>query len=171
MTARLAYAYVRLLWVLEVVLFAASLLLHLSVFITGTTELYAAFGLMLFRATVIVGVPVIGFTKGRWTDQIKTCPKLMWKCSLILGVYALFLIFLAIIFPQGTSLSEDAFTLSGVPLGFDAISLCVYSVLWSGYLEKSEVVRQALYSVAFVGLTVIMFLFYRAGYLHHPRSD
>jgi hypothetical protein len=170
MIARLTYIYVRSLLVLEVLLFAASLLLHLSVFILGTNEAYAKYGLPLFRGTVIVGVPVIAFAKdGMWKNQIKSCPKWMWKGALILGVYALLIACVQTIFSQGTSFSEQALTVSGFPLGFDAISLCIlHSVLWSDYLEKSEVVRRATHSVAFVTLGVIVFLAYRAGYLHHP---
>ncbi len=168
--ARLAYVYVRSLLLFEVLLFSASLLLHLSVFITGPNESYAKFGLPLFRATVIVGVPVIAFAKdGAWKNQIKSCPKWMWKGALGLGVYAVLIAGAQTIFSEGTFF-EQALTVSGFPLGFDAISLCVlHSVLWSDYLEKSEVVRRAMHSVAFVTLGVIVFLAYRAGYLHHPR--
>jgi hypothetical protein len=174
MIARLAFVYVRFLLVLEILLFAASLLLHLSVFITGPNEAYAKYGLPLFRGTVIVGVPVAAFIRDglRWMNQIKTCPKWMWKGALTFGVYALLIACVESIFSQGTSLSEQPMTVSGFPLGFDAISLCILrSVLWSGYLEKSEVVRRALHSVAFVSLGVIVFLAYRAGYLHHPRNN
>jgi len=104
-------------------------------------------------------------------DQIKSCPTWMWKAALILGVYGLFILCLQAIFPQGTSISDQALTISGFPLGFDAISFCIlYSVLRSGYLDKSEVVRRALHSVIFVALGVTAFLAYRAGYLHHPNS-
>ena len=159
------------LFVLETLLFAASLLLHLSVFITGPNESYARYGLPLFRATVIVGIPATAFVKdGLWKDQIKSCPKWLWKGALTLGVYALLIACAQTIFSEGT-LFEQTLTVSGVPLGFDAISLCVlYSVLWSDYLEKSEVVRRAMHSVALVTLGLIVFLAYRAGYFQHPRT-
>jgi len=170
MIARLAYAYVRTLLVLETLLFTASLLLHLSVLILGPNQAYAKLGIPLFRATVIVGIPVIAFAGGgMWMNQIKSCPKWMWKGALTLGVYALLFACVQIFFSEGT-LFEQAPTVSGFPLGVDAISLCVlHSVLWTDYLEKSEVVRRAMHSVAFVALGVIVFLAYRAGYLHHPR--
>lgn len=168
----MACAYVRALLVLETLLFAASLLLHLSVFITGPNQAYAKFGLSLFRATVIVGVPVIAFVRdGLWKNQIKSCPKWMWKGALAVGVYALLIACLQIFFSEGT-FSEQALTVSGFPLAFDAISLCIlHSVLWSDYLDKAEVVRRAMHSVAFVTLGVIVFLAYRAGYLHLPRTN
>ena len=170
--ARLAYAYVRTLLVLEALLFAASLLLHLSVFIRGPNQAYAEFGLPLFRATVIVGVPVIAFVRDRaWKNQIKSCPKWMWKGALIVGVYALLIAGAQMIFSGGASFSEDALAVSGFPLGLDAISVCIlHSVLWSNYLGQSEVVRRAMHSVALVALGLIVFLAYRAGYFHHPRT-
>jgi hypothetical protein len=175
MIFRWAYAYIRLLFVLEMLLFAASLLLHLSVFIMGPNEAYAKYGLVLFRGSVVVGIPITPFVKDnlKCKDQIKSCPKWMWKGCLILGVYGLLLVCLQMIFPQGSSFSDQILMVSGSPLALDAIALCViYSVLWSGYLEKSEVVRRATHSVAFVTLGVVVFLAYRAGYLYHfPRNN
>jgi hypothetical protein len=172
MTACFAYAYVRLLLALELLLFTASLLLHLSVFVGAKTP-YAVYGVMLFRGTVIVGVAVTAFIKDglTWMDQIKSCPRWMWKGALTLGVYGLLIVCLQMIFPQGPSLSDQSLTVSGFPLGFDAIYLCIlYSVLWAGYLDKSEVLRRTLHSVILVALGVIGFAAYRAGYLHHPES-
>src|SRR5438105_14130591 len=91
--ARLAYVYIGALLALQVLLFAASLLLHLSVFISGPNEAYAKFGPSLFRASVFVGSPLIAFVRnGMWTDQIKSCPKWMWKGALGLGVYSLLIV-------------------------------------------------------------------------------
>jgi hypothetical protein len=172
MSVRLAYAYVRLLLVLELLLFTGSLLLHLSVCM-GARKPYAEYGLMLFRGTVIVGVPATAFIKDGlgWMDQIKSCPQWMWKAALILGVYGLFILCLQVVFPEGASISEQTLAVSGFPLGFDAIYLCMlYSVLWPHYLDKSEVSRRALHSVILVTLGIIAFLAYRAGYLRHPES-
>jgi drug/metabolite transporter (DMT)-like permease len=173
MIARLAYTYVGLLLVVELLLFISSLLLHLSVLI-GARAPFAEYGLMLFRGTVIVGVPATAFIKDslRWRDQIKSCSKWMWKTALGAGIYGLFIFCLqAILAPKHASLSDMALTLSGIPLGFDAITFCIlYSVLWRDYLEQSEVARRTLHSVLFVVFGVAMFLAYRAGYLHHPKN-
>ena len=123
---------------------------------------------MLFRGEVIVGILVIAFVKDglRWMDQIKSCPKWMWRAALILGVYGLF----SSLLPYDPSISAP-WTMSGLPLGFDAISFCIlYSVLGPGYLEKSEVVRRALHSIIMGTLIVIVCLAYRAGYLRQPKS-
>ncbi len=173
MIAWLAYAYVRLLLVLEILLFVASLLLHMSVLI-GAKVPFAEYGLILFRGTVIVAVPVAAFIKDslRWTEQIKTCPRWIWMTALGLGLYGILTFCaLAISAPKGASLTDMALVLSGFPLGFDAISFCIlYSVLWRGYLEGPEVVRRALHSVLFVAFGVTMFMAYRAGYLHHHNN-
>ena len=126
----------------------------------------------MFSGTVVVGIPVTAFIKDglNWMGQIKSCPKWMWKAALMLGVYGICLVCLMIILPEGPSLSDQHLTLSGFPLAFDAIFLCVLSsVLWSGYLEESEVIRRALLSLLFVTVGVAAFLAYRAGYLRHPN--
>jgi hypothetical protein len=168
MIARLAYTYVGFLFLMQMLLFTASLLLHATVFIAGPQKIYAEYALMLFRAGVVVGIPVCAFLKDglRWMDQIKSCPKWMWRAALAIGLYSLLTFF----FPQNASLSESPLILSGFPLGFEATGLCVlYSVLWSGYLEKPVVVRRALHSIIIVAVVATVILAYRAGYLHHPK--
>lgn len=170
--ARFAYAYVRFLLVLEALLFVFSLLLHLNVLL-GARGLFAEFGGILFSGTVIVGIPVIAFMKDslRWMDQLKACPRWMWKIALALATYSLAVLCLQAVFPEGVSFSKQALTISSFPLGFEATSLCIlYSVLWSGYLTKSEVVKGAGKSLLMVSLGLIAFLTYRAGYLRHPSS-
>ena len=166
MTLRLAYGYVRLLLALEGLLFTASFLLHLSAFFLGRTAAYDEYGLTLFRAVVIVGLPVFAFVKDglRWVDQIKICPRWMWKGSLIVGAYGLLTAFL----PQaGPSLADRILTVSGFPLGFEVVSICIlYSVLSKDYLE-AQLARRALHSILIAALMVTVVLLYRAGYLHH----
>jgi hypothetical protein len=172
LATRFAYAYVSLLLVLEALLFISSLLLHLSVLL-GTRALFVEFGAALFRGTFIVGIPVIAFIKDslRWREQVRTCPRWMWKAALMLGVYSLIVLCLQAFFPEGASFSEQALAVSGFPLGFDAIAFCIiYSVLWSGYLTKSDVAKGAGKSLLMVFLGLIAFLGYRAGYLHHPKN-
>jgi hypothetical protein len=172
MVVRLAYAYVRFLLVLEALLFTLSLLLHLSVLV-GARGPFAELGAMLFRGTFTVGIPVFAFIKDgiRWRDQLKTCPGWMWKAALTLGVYGLVVLCLQAIFPEGASFSEQALAVSGFPLGFDAIALCIiYSVLWSGYLTKSEVAKGTGKSLLMVLFGLVAFLAYHAGYLRHPKN-
>jgi hypothetical protein len=169
MALRLAYGYVRLLLALELLLFTGSFLFHVSAFLLGRTVAYDEYGLALFRAAVFVGIPVAAFVKDGllWVDQIKVCPKWMWKGSLMVGVYGLLTIF----FPQADlSLPDRILTVTGFPLGFEAISICIlYSVLRRDYLEKEELARRVLYSILSAATIVTAALLYRAGYLHNPR--
>jgi hypothetical protein len=172
LAARFAYTYVRLLLILEALLFALTLFLHLSVLLRAS-GLFAEFGAVSFRGAVIVWIAVSAFIKDglRWTDQLKACPRWMWKTALVLGVYSLFVVCLQAIFPEGASFSEQALAVSGFPLGFNAIALCIiYSVLWSGYLTKSEVAQGAGKSLLMISLALIAFYAYRAGYLRHPKT-
>jgi len=169
---RLAYAYVRVLFILETMLFTGSLLLQASV-IAGGKEAGAEYGPILFRGTIIVGVAATAFIKDglKWIDQIKSCPPWMWKGALILGVYGLLLLCLPAIFPAGPSLPDETLTVSGVPLGFDAIYICILcSVLWSAYLDKSEVIKRVQKSIIVVAFGAVAFLPYRAGYLPRPNT-
>jgi hypothetical protein len=167
MTLRLACGYVRLLLALELLLFTASWLLHLSAFFLGRTAAYDEYGLALFRAVVIVGLPVFPFVKDglKWVDQIKICPGWMWKGSLMVGAYGLLTAFL----PQaGPSLADRILTVSGFPLGFEAVSICIlYSVLSKDHVGKAELRQRTLHSILIAALIVTVVLLYRAGYLHH----
>jgi hypothetical protein len=172
MIYRLAYAYVRLLLVLEVLLFTLSLWLHVSVII-GAKKPFAEFGAELLSGTAVVWIPVAAFVKDglRWRNQIKTCPGWVWRAALAMGAYGLVILCLQAIFPEGASISDQALTVSGFPLGFDAISLCIiYSVLWSGFLTKSEVAKRTRNSLLMVALGLIAFLAYRAGYWPHLKT-
>lgn len=162
MTGRLAYAYVEFLFALEVMLFVSSALLHVSV-IFGARRLCSEYGGMLLGGAVFVGTVVQAFTRrGRWMEQIKSCPEWMWKGALVLGVYGLCLGPLVNVFRP--------WTLSGSPIGADAVCICIlYPVRSTDYLDRSEVVRKAVLSVIFVILSTLLFLAYRAGFLPSPR--
>jgi hypothetical protein len=169
---RVAYAYVSFLFALEVLLFTLSALLHVTV-LMGARQPFQEFNAMLFDGSVVVGVLIIAYIKNglMWRNQIKSCPAWMWKAALILGGYALVTIFLEPIFPEGDSYCQRPLVMSSFPVGFDAISFCViYSVLWSGYLSKSEVSKRTGHSLLMLAYGVIVFLAYRAGYLHHPSG-
>jgi hypothetical protein len=157
---RLAYSYVRLLFILELLLFIASLSLHVSAMV-GARVPSEQYILVLFRGTVLVGVQATAFMKDsvRWVDQIKRCPPWMWKVALTVMVYGLFIACLKVIFPGRDSLSDQIETVSVILLGFDAIYLCIlYPVLWLDYLDKTEVIKRAIYALIFVSLTGVAFL-------------
>jgi hypothetical protein len=83
----------------------------------------------------------------------------MWKVALTVMVYGLFIACLKVIFPGRDSLSDQIETVSVILLGFDAIYLCIlYPVLWLDYLDKTEVIKRAIYALIFVSLTGVAFL-------------
>ena len=135
MIVRLAYFDVRLFFALESLLVTASLVVHVSLFFMGATPANLKYSSVLFRGAVIVGIPVTAFIKDgvRRIDQIKSCPRWMWKGALILGIYGpLTLVLQLVCFGQGSSFEVNpTFMTSGFPLAFEAISICIlYAVLW-----------------------------------------
>jgi hypothetical protein len=166
MTTRIAYTYIRVLLFFEFLLFALSLLLHIREFIVGVNG-YERYGTELFRAAVFVGLCVPPFMKDslRWVEQIRTCPRWMWRAALILGAYVILIAVLQLVG------FHFALVISGFPMGFEAIGCCIlYSVLWRPIFTDSQVVQRARNSVLFVSFIAVMFLAYRAGYLPHPTS-
>lgn len=140
----------------------------------GPHEAYAKYAPPLFTVAVVLGLAAVAFIKDSldWVQQIKTCPKWMWRTALSLGVYAIVILCIEVIWPKAPSLLDQGLTVSCFPLAFDAIYLCIlWSVLRSGYLERSEVVRRAMHSVGIVTLGIIVFLACRGGYLHHPKNN
>lgn len=171
MVTRIAFLHVRLLLALSAMLFAVSLLLHVSV-LMGADEPYARYGLSLFGATVFVAMSLPSFFKDslRWVDQIKTCPKWMWKTSLGLGLYAMSTPLIQAVFPSGSSDNYMPIVFSGAPLAFDAISFCVLFSVLRGYLGDSQVAKSSRNSVIFIVFVAAIFLAEHAGYLPHPNN-
>ncbi len=172
MIARCAYVYVRLLLALTVLLFVSSLALHVSV-LMGRGELYTRFGQMLFGGTVIVGIPITLFEKNRnfWKNEFKICPSWLRGAVVTFAAYGLGVLFLQLIVFPDEDPFQQAFAVSAIPLSFDSILLCIlYAVVWSGSVDESELVRRARNSVIAAALTGVVFLAYRAGYLHHPAK-
>lgn len=165
MIDRVAYGYVRVLFALELLHFPASLLLHLSM-ILGVKVYCSEWPAVLYGVvggSILLWGAAVAFTeRGAWKRQIESCPTWMWGTALALGVYAL------CTFPLGVS---RGLPLSSMPMAFDAIGICIlYSVLWSGYLDRSKVAKKALHSIFFVALVLTGFVAYRAGYLPQPHK-
>ncbi len=130
---------------------------------------YAKYGQVLSIATVNVCVSVCPFIKDslRWTDQLKICPAWIWKATRVLGVYILGVACVLILFAGDVG----ALLESCILMGLDAIALfIIYSTLYAGYLEGSELVRRAGGSLAMAAFIVVTLLAYHAGYLHHSQS-
>lgn len=166
MIGRIARAYLLLLLSAEFVLFALSLLLHTGAFL-GRRNLITEFGPFLFRCAVLVGILSVPFVKDslRWTHQIKKSPEWMWKSALTIGVYVIVVMCLQLLlFPQGSTLTDQTLVVSGFPLAFDAISICIlWTALRSDFFKSEELAKRAGISVAGIALSIVAFIAYRAG--------
>jgi hypothetical protein len=166
MLLRLARAYVRILFAIEIVLFASSLSLHLVVL---CARRHVDFGILLFFfvSSIVAQIMVVPFVKEnvRWWRQVKRCPGWMWKPALaLLWVYPIVLI--------SFSKFAPAVAISGFPIIFDAINICVlYTVVRLSYLEDPEIARGARFSVLAACAVVAMALAYHAGYFHRPEQS
>jgi hypothetical protein len=170
MIARFAYAYAFVLSTLEMLFFSLTLPLHLGLFM-GAREPCIRYGAILFRASVIVCVLAAAFIKDPpgWMTQVKNAP--MWRSALSLGVYALLILLLQIVLVGDQSFSDNAFIISGFPLGLGAITICILDpVLWKGYLDKPQLMRRAGASLIIGAFGVLSLLAYRAGYWP-PRRE
>lgn len=161
-TIRLARAYVRIILLLVAIHLSTSLVLHLSVW-ADQTKSYQGYSLILFRYGCVIWLIAGSFVKNsfKWMDQVKSCPTWLWLPALFLGLYPILLL----------SFRKASFgvalTVSGVVIGFDAISFCVlYPVIRSSYLKESEVVQRTLQSFVIVAICVAGYMAYQYGYLH-----
>jgi hypothetical protein len=164
-TVKAAFFYLRVLMMLEVLLFGASLLVHLSV-LFGTERLYINCGDVLFRGSVFIGISVVAFANDvRWRQQIKTCPSWMWKGALGLGIYSL-IAFVQVILSQHKASSDPTFAFSAIPLAFDAIGICVIYSVVAQSVVTSELIKRTLQSVLVLAALGIMFCLSRTTLLH-----
>ena len=170
MIERFATVYVRLLLAIGILLLSLSFLLHINV-LMGVKALPDGLGRVLWFATIIFNGSVTAFIKEsvKWKDQIKSCPAWMRRAALTLAAYSLAVACLQVLFADGTSFFDVPVAPSGIPLGFDAISLCIlYSVSYAGYLDNHEVIRATKSSLGITAVVLVIFWAFRAGYLKHP---
>jgi hypothetical protein len=161
-----AYAYARILLVLTAILFALALVLHLGV-LFHVNQSWLKFIPWMFHLIVFVNLLVTPFLRDhlRWMDQVKACPKWLWKSALGAALYS-FSTFVVLMFSGNMSLWNYAST--GFPLGFDALCFCIiYAAICKNYLSGPEVSRKALYSAGFGILTLVLFTL---GSYFHPHE-
>lgn len=169
---RIARGYVSVLAALEVPLIGAIALLHLCV-IMGVKQPSIEYGAWLFRVSVVLALPAAAFIRdsARWMDQVKSCPAWIWKTALGLALYSAAILLLQMIFSDDPSFSDHTLMMSGFPIGFNAMVVCiVYPVLRSNYLEDAELIRRVGASIAMVTVCALTLLAYQAGCLRHAKS-
>jgi hypothetical protein len=173
MFRRLARGWALLLFGVEVILFAASLVLNVSVLMGGKTP-FTNYGFSLFRAAVFAGLSVPAFLKDglKWVNQIKTCPRWMWIATLSIAGYSLIAFCLQMMLPAGPSILDQSLAWAAFPLGLEAISCCIlYSVLWSDYLTEAEFKKRAVASLGFMIVVSGIVIAVRTGVLPHSSNS
>jgi hypothetical protein len=167
MISRLARVYVGCLFALELLLFALSLLLHVSVLL-GANRLFAEYGKPLLYCAFVAAVPAFGLPKDRnvWKNEFKDCPIWLRTAALIFAVYGFAVGPVQVMFSSnGGSFEDQRLFVSGVPLFLESMPLCIlYSLLWAAPLSKPELVRRVRISLILLAVCIV---FVVAGHLTH----
>ena len=166
MAVRLARSYGIIVFVCNLLVVSCALVLHLGLLMVRTSVSTGLVGLV-FQSSVLAGIAATAFMKNglKWKEQIKTCPQWMWRPALGLGLYALFICCLELIFPPGPAFDDRALTLSAFPMAGAAISSCVvYSALRSTYVERRELPKMAGISLGLLAFMGLLYLIHRGGF-------
>jgi hypothetical protein len=170
MMVKIARAYVAVLFLIDLTLLAASLVLHVSVWL-GSRQLYAQSGLAVLVGALIVNFVVLCLAKERnvWKNEFKACPRWVRGMAIAFGCYGFGVaIFQTVLLPNAGG-PDAPFTVSAIPLAFEALSLTVlYSVLWTGSLSQAELPRRIGMSFVAAVIAVALLVANHAGYLSHP---
>jgi hypothetical protein len=170
MMVKIARVYVVVLFLVDLTLLATSLLLHVSVWL-GARQLYARLGLTVLVAALVVNFVVLFLAKERnvWKNEFKACPRWVQGMAIAFGSYGFGVaIFQTVLLPNAGG-PDDPFTVSAIPLAFEALSLTVlYSVLWAGSLPQAELPRKTATSFIAAVIALAILVANHAGYLSHP---
>jgi hypothetical protein len=170
MMVKIARTYVVVLFLIDLMLLAASLLVHISVWL-GMQQLYTKLGLALLVGALIANFVVLCLAKERnvWKNEFKACPAWVRGLAIAFGCYGLGVaIFQTVLLPNAGG-PDDPLTVSAIPLAFEALSLTVlYSVLWAGSLPQAELLRRTGISFIAAIVAVAILVANHAGYLPHP---
>jgi hypothetical protein len=163
----LARTYIVVLFLIEVLLLAASLLLHVSVWM-GLGRLYTEFGEVLLVGSLFAALVSCFLAKERnvWKNEFKRCPLWARGLAVSVGIYGLALaLWRTVLFPDAGG-SEDLITLSAIPLSVNAMCLCIpYAVAWTKSVGTADLIRRSIASFAAAIVGVVIIAAYHAGYL------
>jgi hypothetical protein len=168
--AKLARVYVVALFVLELLLITASLLLHISVW-TGKPRIYAQSGQSVLLGAFLACFPAAIFAKDRniWRNEFKSCPPWVRVLTLTCVLYGITIALIQMVFFSIVQDPDGLFILSAIMLVIGSISLCVlYSVLWRNAFRDAELVKRSSISFVVAVAAIAMFAADRAGYLQRP---
>jgi hypothetical protein len=170
MAAKLARIYVVLLFVLEGLLFAASLLLHVSLWM-GIQRLYANIPESLLVGGLLVAFVTALLAKNRnvWKNEFKSCPVWVRVLTIVLVLYGFISAFVrTVVLPDAGG--SELLTVSGLSLSVDAMSLCIlYAVLWTDSEQGAELLKRSRNSFIAAILSSAYLLADHAGYFPHQN--
>jgi hypothetical protein len=166
MIERLAATYVRTLFVIEVALFALSLLLHAAILIWPNQPIpFEACSAALFFATWTMGFAIVPFrnrSNWEWVSEVRQCPGWMWKGALGFGAYVL--VVFATVLLSGAGPGFETF--SAFLIAFNAINVClIYSSILSEHVDKSNLIKRTRNSLIAVTVAAVFVVVINAGYL------
>jgi len=168
LACRLAHAYARALFVLNILFFNLSILLYVCV-LSDASWAASPFAKLITAGAFIAGLPIFAFLKNgmNWVREIKNCRAWMWRGVLGCGAFALLnFCLLVFVFPSG---NPEGLMQPAHRMGIGGISVCVlYTALWSGTVDDAGLTKMARNSVLFLSFVAATFLAYHAGFLHHP---
>jgi hypothetical protein len=170
MQAKFARSYVFLLFVIEGLLLATSLRMHVSL-LMGIRRLYENVPDRLFVGGLLLAF-VTGFlAKGRniWKNEFKSCPLWLQVLITVLVLYGFISGFLrTVVFPDAGN--SEMLTVSGLSLSIDAMSLCIlYSFLWTHFEQGSELLKRSRNSLVAAILVSVYLLADHARYFPHQN--
>jgi hypothetical protein len=146
MKKKMARAYVVLLFATEILILAATLILHVRAWL-GTAIPYSHFARLLPLAGFMTAI-VTGFLAADrigFKTQLKSNPKwvriAIWAALIYAPIAALFH---SVLYTNGSNDPENLFVVSLVTLALSALSLGILqSVLWSDPLEEPELIERS----------------------------
>jgi len=168
MVARLAYAYVRLLLALELLLLFLTVVLNVDVLL-GAGRLYAGHGRVLFYTAFGMAVPVFFLAKERnvWKNEFMACPMWLRIATVALMVYGFIVGFLGdeLVSANGTAIVSSAWGGAAMPLFFEGMSLVVlYAWASSRSAEDTEFIKRVRLSAISLVACLAFVVSRRLGY-------
>ena len=170
MQAKFARSYVFLLFIIEGLLLATSLLMHVSL-LMGIRRLYENVPERLLVGGLPAAFATAFLAKDRnvWKNEFKSCPLWVRALTIVLVLYGFISAFLrTVVFPDVGG--SELLTVSGLSLSIDAMSSCIlYSVLWTDFEQGSELIERSRNSLIAAILSSAYLLADHAGYFPHQN--
>ena len=166
MIGRIARTYVILLFAVELILIASSLLMNLNVWI-GVRDLSELYGPVLFMVALLTAFPVAFLAKERniWRNEFMSCPVWVRGVAIVFCIYGLAAIFCQTVFFPGTEALKDVLIVAAFPLAIEAVPLLILCAVLREDWRRPEIVKRSLLSFAVAVVCAAVFIWKHATYL------